>query len=124
MAQLYFERFVYLQVSNPKLVMFKNILSLFLLVFLTVLVGKTNAAIDPNLTEKNETETDSLSVNKSNKTTTVSELSSSPVTPKSESSTVEFWIKGEEDEEDSTSSSALSFNFIYYVIEKFKFQVE
>lgn len=105
--------------------MFKNLLSLFLLVFLFIVGGKTYATVDPNLTEKNNTETDSLSVSENKKNTAITkELSTRPNTTKPESSTTSFWQQEEEVEEDSTSNSALSFNFIYYVIEKFKFQVE
>lgn len=116
--------FVYLPVPNPKLVMFKNVFSLFLLVFLIGLVGQTFASTEPILTEKNKTETDSLSVNEDKSNSIGKELNSSTVKNNSKETTVSFWDKSEEVEEDSTSNSALSFNFIYYVIEKFKFQVE
>ena len=117
-------RFVYLQVPNPKLVMFKNILSSFLLVFLIALVGKTFASTEPNLAEKNKTESDSLSVNGDKSNPIGKELNTPVFNNTSEDSSTSFWEKSEEVEEDSTSNSALSFNFIYYVIEKFKFQVE
>ncbi len=104
--------------------MFKNLLSLFLLVFFIALVGKTFAATEPNLTEKNKIESDSLSVNKDKRPSITKELSSKSITSKSGSTEVGFWQMGEEVEEDTTSNSALSFNFIYYVIEKFKFQLE
>lgn len=104
--------------------MFKNIISLLLLVFLFTLVGQTVAATDPNLPGKKKVETDSLNVNKDKNTLISTQVKDKSISAKSESTSVNFWQKNEEVEEDSTSNSALSFNFIYYVIEKFKFQVE
>jgi len=104
--------------------MFKNLLRSFLLVFLIALVGKTFASTEPNLIEKNKIETDSLSVKEDKSNSIGKELKPSAFKNSSKESSTSFWEKSEEAEEDSTANSALSFNFIYYVIEKFKFQVE
>jgi hypothetical protein len=102
--------------------MCKNSISLLVLVFLFAIAGQSVAFTDPNLSGKKKVETDSLNVNKDKNTLLASEVKSKP--SKSETISVNFWNESEEVEEDSTSNSALSFNFIYYVIEKFKFQVE
>ena len=94
------------------------------MVFFIALVGKTFAATEPILPAKSTTETDSLSVNEDKNTSLTKELNSSTFQNRTEDPSTSFWQKEEEVEEDSTSNSALSFNFIYYVIEKFKFQVE
>ncbi len=98
--------------------MIKAIFHLFLLVFVVAYTSQSIAAINPNLPEKKIVESDSLSISKNKNAVHTKEVKST------ESASSTFWQKNEEVEEDSTSNSALSFNFIYYVIEKFKFQVE
>ena len=95
--------------------MFKYIVSLLLLVFLFSFAGQAIASTGHKVDEKKKVETDSLS--------TVNDKRDL-VNNNSQKETLNFWKSDEEVEEDSTSNSALSFNFIYYVIEKFKFQVE
>ncbi len=102
--------------------MCKNISRLILVLLIVAFADHSIASKNPNLPEKKKVESDSLSVTKDNNTLLATEVKSQPSS--TESTSVSFWQKSEEVEEDSTSNSALSFNFIYYIIEKFKFQVE
>ena len=104
--------------------MFKNIVSLILFIFLCAFGSQAVALTDPICSEKKKIETDSLNSNKNKNRVISTEVKAKSVSTKSESTSINFWKKTEEVEEDSTSNSALSFNFIYYIIEKFKFQVE
>lgn len=103
--------------------MFKSILSLFLLVFTIAIAGQSFAAAEPTLPVDSKLETDSTTVKNKHLMTVDSEKQVKVSETAQESKTL-LWQQSEEVEEDSTSNSALSFNFIYYIIEKFKFQVE
>ena len=103
--------------------MFKSILSLFLLVFTIAFASQSFGATEPTLPVDSKVESDSTTV-KNKHLVTVDAEKQVKVSETANESTVAFWQSNEEVEEDSTSNSALSFNFIYYIIEKFKFQVE
>lgn len=102
--------------------MFKSIYKLFLVILIVVFSGTSFASVNPDLPDKEKVESDSLNTTKDNNTLVISEVKSQPSSTKSTADS--FWHNEEVEEEDSTSNSALSFNFIYYIIEKFKFQVE
>ena len=105
--------------------MFKNIVRAFLLFLLASFVGNIYATNLPDLKEgdKKEVKGDSLTVNKDKILIKEDSKKNELLTSKDNSKT-ELFNQEEEVEEDSTSNSALSFNFIYYIIEKFKLQVE
>jgi len=105
--------------------MFKNILRLFLIVFFVATLNRANSAVDPKLSnnEGKAIEGDSLTVDSKKEVLKSSEVKTSTIPTTNKKTTESFFdSNSEEVEEDSTS--ALSFNFIYYIIEKFKFQVE
>ncbi len=102
--------------------MLKNILTLLILVFLVGLGGQTLAATEPKASVDPKLESDSTNV-KNKELITVNQAKPTATSNTNTSSKLSFWESEEEVEEDS-SNSALSFNFIYYIIEKFKFQVE
>lgn len=102
--------------------MFKNILSLFLLVVIIAIATQSFAATEPSVPVDSKIESDSTNV-KNKHLVTVNAENQAKISTMDQESTVTFWNSNEE-EEDSTTNSALSFNFIYYIIEKFKFQVE
>jgi len=120
MQQLYVCSSVYLRVPNHKQ-MFKNILSLFLLLFAFAVTSQSFAITEP--TDK-KLETDSTTIKSRQLINTSQEKPQVVASDKSTETKLSFWETEEEVEEDSSSDSALSFNFIYYIIEKFKFQVE
>jgi hypothetical protein len=99
-------------------------------IFLSAFVGQSVAAIDPELPKNRNVKTDSLESNKDKKAVPVTESEevseNTDNTIDGEYSTVDYWQKHEDvaEDDEETSESALSFNFIYYMIEKFKFQVE
>lgn len=100
--------------------MLKTTTRLFLLAIGFVLIETVVAApADPTTTPKTD-KSDSLTV-KEKQILPAKETASS-----SAKKDLNLWNNSEQEEveEDSTSNSALSFNFIYYIIEKFKFQVE
>lgn len=109
--------------------MFKNILRLFLLIFFTSVVGSSYATTElPDLKEKEKkvVKGDSLTV-KPDDQAPKDEAKEVVVKPTLNKEDTKVNYYGNEEtvaEEDSTTNSALSFNFIYYIIEKFKFQVE
>ncbi|MCB0504170.1 MAG: hypothetical protein KDC58_01590 [Cyclobacteriaceae bacterium] len=105
--------------------MFKNILRFFLLVLLVSAIGTTYASVVPDLMEreKKEVKIDSLTVKEGGDVVKEKDTKSSQLVNK-ESKKTALFEREEEVEEDTTSNSALSFNFIYYIIENFKFQVE
>lgn len=109
---------------NQEFLMFKNILSVLVVVFLLTSASQSFAVTDPTDPIKKKVETDSLNVEKSKSILNNSEEKTEITSTNPEESNVNFWHQNQEIEEDSTSNSALSFNFIYYMIEKFKFQVE
>lgn len=100
--------------------MFKSILSLVLLSFVVLLSNQSFGSTEPAL-PATKVESDSTSVKNSH---LLSEQQESTRVSNTEEADLDFWQQDEELDEDSTSNSALSFNFIYYIIEKFKFQVE
>ncbi|MCF6360611.1 MAG: hypothetical protein L3J29_07600 [Cyclobacteriaceae bacterium] len=102
--------------------MFKNSLALFIVVFFVGLGGQTLANTDPPVTVDPKLESDSTNV-KNKSLISAKEVKAVPASNANDSQ-LSFWESEEDIEEDSTSNSALSFNFIYYFIEKFKFQVE
>lgn len=95
--------------------MFKYSISLFLLMFALALSNESFAITEPTEAKNKTLETDSTTVADKD-----SQLLNTPT--KAKDTKIAFWESDEEVEEDS--DSALSFNFIYYIIEKFKFQVE
>lgn len=103
--------------------MFKSLLSLFLLVFIISIAGQSFGATEPTPPVDSKLESDSTNVKNKHLVVVDAETEVKISTSDQESNT-SFWQPTEEVEEDSTSNSALSFNFIYYIIEKFKFQVE
>ncbi len=123
MQQLYVCASVYLHVPNRKQ-MFKNSISLFLLLFAIAVSSQSFAITEPTEPTDKKLETDSTAV-KSRQLINTSQKNPQVVPAgKSTETKLSFWETEEEVEEDSNSNSALSFNFIYYIIEKFKFQVE
>ncbi len=103
--------------------MFKNIATLLILVFLVGLGGQTFAITEPKVSVDPKLESDSTNV-KNKELITVNKAKPTATSNTNTDSKLNFWESEEEVEEDSSSNSALSFNFIYYIIEKFKFQVE
>ncbi len=123
MQQLYVCASVYLQVPNRKQ-MFKNSISLFLVLFAIAVSNHSFAITEPTEPTDQKLKTDSTAV-KSRQLINTSQKNPQVVPAgKSTETKLSFWETEEEVEEDSNSNSALSFNFIYYIIEKFKFQVE
>ncbi len=104
--------------------MFKNIISLFLLLFVFAVTSQSFAITEPTEPTDKKMETDSTAIKSRQLINTSQEKIQVVASSKSTEKKLSFWETEEEVEEDSTSDSALSFNFIYYIIEKFKFQVE
>lgn len=102
--------------------MFKSILSLVLLSFVVLLSNQSFGSTEPTLPVNIKSESDSTSVK--NNHLLSEEQQPASVSTNADEAELDFWQQDEEVDEDSTSNSALSFNFIYYIIEKFKFQVE
>lgn len=104
--------------------MFKNIIRVFFLVLLASVISSAYATIPPDLKEieKREVKGDSLNLDKEKAVIKKGSVKVEAIAKK-ESGEKELYTYEEEVEEDTTSS-ALSFNFIYYIIEKFKLQVE
>ncbi len=123
MAQLSYRSCVYLQVPNLKN-MLKNIASLLLLLFVFAFGHNSFAFTEPENLVKTIPESDSTAVKSKQLLNSSQEKPKVTSSAKSTETKLAFWETNEEVEEDSTSNSALSFNFIYYIIEKFKFQVE
>lgn len=105
--------------------MFKNIVRLFFLFLLASIIGSAYATVFPDLKEVDTREVggDSLNFEKENPVLKKRSVKIDAVAKK-DSSDHAFYEYEEDVEEDTTSNSALSFNFIYYIIEKFKLQVE
>lgn len=101
--------------------MFKSILSLVLLSFVLLLSNQSFGSTEPALPT---TKLESDSTNVKNSVLLSNQQESTRVANNTKETDLDFWQQDEEVDEDSTSNSALSFNFIYYIIEKFKFQVE
>ena len=117
----------YIYKCETKIQMFKNILRLFLIVFFVATLNRANGDADPELggNKNKESVSDSLAVDSKDNVVTITEIKTNPIVTTNKESTESFFDSNTEEvevEEDSTS--ALSFNFIYYIIEKFKFQVE
>ncbi len=101
--------------------MVKTTTRLFLLVIgLAIMETAVAVTIDPVNRPKTE-KSDSLTVKNKQ---IISGKEKKAQKPALSEKNLSFWSDEDEIEEDSTSNSALSFNFIYYLIEKFKFQVE
>lgn len=103
--------------------MFKSVLSLLLLVFIVAFTSPLYGATEPTPHVDSKSESDSTNI-KNKHLVTVDKENQLKVSQSSQETKGQFWESSQEVEEDSTSNSALSFNFIYYIIEKFKFQVE
>ncbi len=98
--------------------------SLVLLLFVFALGNNSFALTEPENIGKSTPESDSTAVKSKQLLNSSQEKPKVTSSAKSTETKLAFWETSEEIEEDSTSNSALSFNFIYYIIEKFKFQVE
>ena len=103
--------------------MFKSIITSILLVFVFAIAGESFGATDPTPTIDLKLESDSTNV-KNKQLVNLDAEKQVKISSAAQESKTPFWEPSEEVEEDSTSNSALSFNVIYYIIEKFKFQIE